>query len=329
MRLTRRSMLVASAALIAAPPVRAQGAVKLRLGHPHPDVDPVQKAALRMAELVKERTKGAVEIQVFANGVLGSDPTMISGVRGGTLDMCWTGNPFFTGMAPRLNVLDLPFLFNDRDHVARVLDGPIGDTLRKELLPSNLVALSTWEVGWRNITNNRRPVRTPNDVKGLKIRTTPNPAHIKAFQLLGASPTPMAFTELYTAMEMGSVDGEENPVTLILNAKFNEVQKHLSLTQHAFTTAPLVMNKARFDALAADAQSVLLTTAKEMAVYQRKLNAETEASSIAELKKSGMQVIEQIDREPFRKIVYEDVKKDFVDKYGSELVDQIAAAATA
>ena len=311
MRLTRRSMLVASAALIAAPAVRAQGAIKLRLGHPHPDVDPVQKAALRMAELVKERTKGAVEIQVFANGVLGSDPTMISGVRGGTLDMCWTGNPFFTGMAPKLNVLDLPFLFNDRDHVARVLDGSI------------------WEVGWRNITNNRRPVRTPNDVRGLKIRTTPNPAHIKAFQLLGASPTPMAFTELYTAMEMGSVDGEENPVTLILNAKFNEVQKHLSLTQHAFTTAPLVMNKARFDGLAADAQSVLLAAAKEMAVYQRKLNAETEASSIAELKKSGMQVIEQLDREPFRKIVYEDVKKDFVDKYGSELVDQIAAAATA
>jgi len=326
--MTRRSLLAGTVAAGWSTNLLAQAPTKLRLAHGHPEVDPVHTAALKLSEVVKERTNGAVEIQVFANGVLGSDPTMISSVRGGTLEMCWTGNPFFTGIAPKLNVLDLPFLFKDREHVGRVLDGPIGDSLRAELLPSNLVALATWEVGWRNITNSKRPVRTPADVKGLKIRTTPNPAHIKAFQLLGAAPTPMAFTELYTAMEMGSVDGEENPVTLIYNAKFYEVQKHLSLTQHAFTSAPIVMNKAKFESLAPDVQKVMLSTAKEMAVFQRKLNTETEASSIAELKKAGMQVIEQIDREAFRKIVYEDVKKDFVDKFGPELVDQIAAAAT-
>lgn len=140
--LTRRTLLAGSAIAIGSGSARSQTAVKLRLAHPHPDIDPVHKTALRMAELVKERTKGGIEIQVFANGVLGSDPTTISAVRGGTLDMCWTGNPFFTGMAPKLNVLDLPFLFKDREHIARVLDGPVGDGLRKELLPSNLVALS-------------------------------------------------------------------------------------------------------------------------------------------------------------------------------------------
>src|SRR5829696_8602754 len=182
-RITRRSMVVGAG--VALGTSRASAAQVLRLAHSHPEHDPVHKAALRMAELVKERTGGAIDIKVYANGLLGSDPSVISAVRGGTLDICWTGNPFFTGIAPKLNVYDLPFLFRDRAHVAKVLDGPIGESLRNELLGSNLVALSTWEVGWRHLTNNRRPVRPPDDAEGLKIRTTPNPAHIKAFQLLG------------------------------------------------------------------------------------------------------------------------------------------------
>jgi tripartite ATP-independent transporter DctP family solute receptor len=308
--------------------VSAQGSARvLRLAHSHPENDPVHKAALRMAELVRDRTGGAVEIKVFGNGQLGSDSATISAVRGGTIDIAWTGNPFFTGMAPKLNVLDLPFLFRDRAHVAKVLDGPIGDALRAELHASNLVAMSTWEVGWRHITNNRRPVRTPDDVKGLKIRTTPNPAHIKAFQLLGATPTPMAFTEVFTALETGTVDGQENPVTLILNAKFDEVQKHLSLTQHAFTTAPIVINKAKLEAMPPKVQEGLLESAKECGRLQRKMNEETELSSLAELKTRGMQVVEKVDQEPFRKIVFEEVKKDFVAKYGPELPDQILAVA--
>jgi tripartite ATP-independent transporter DctP family solute receptor len=331
MTVTRRTILagatVAAASGTLPTRLRAQGPIRWRFAHPHPESDSWHKAALRFAELMKERTGGQVEIQVFGGGVLGNDPTMVNAVRGGSLDIGLTGNPFFTGLAPKLNVLDLPFLFQDRKHAAAVLDGPVGDELRKELEGSNLKALATWDIGWRNLTNNRRPIRTPDDLKGLKIRTTPNPAHIKAFQLLGAVPTPMAFTELFTALEMGSVDGQENPVTLILNAKFFEVQKHLTMSRHAFTTGPLIMNKGKFEALSPDLQKTLLETAREMARLQWAMNADTEGSSLAELKSKGMQVVETIDREAFRKIVADSVRKDFVDKFGPDLPSRIDTAA--
>lgn len=330
MTITRRTLLAASGAGVSLFAIggsaRAQATV-MRFGHPHPTSDSWQTAALQFAEKVKAKTGGKLEIQVFPNGALGSDPAMISAVRGGTLDITLTGNPFFTGMAPKLNVLDLPFLFGSRAHVAKVLDGAIGDGLRKDLEGSNLKALATWEVGWRNLTNSRKPVATAADIKGLKIRTTPNPAHVKAFQLLGAVPTPMPFTELFSALETRTVDGQENPVTLILNAKFFEVQKHLSLTRHAFTSAPLVMNKAKFDALAPDLQAALTSTAAEMAVAQRKMNEDAETTSLDALKKAGMQAVENPDRESFSKIVTEEVRKEFVAKFGSEVLDAIVKAA--
>ncbi|HSI41392.1 MAG TPA: TRAP transporter substrate-binding protein [Xanthobacteraceae bacterium] len=330
LHLNRRSFLATGAAALATGAAGrsafAQAPIKLRFGHPHPDVDSWHRAGLRFAELVKESTKGAIVVEVYANGALGNDQTMIAATRGGTLDICLTGNPFFTGLAPKLNVLDLPYLFNDRAHVAHVLDGPIGDELRKDLEPAGLKALATWEVGWRNVTNNRRPVKVPADLKGLKIRTTPNPAHIEAFKLLGAVPTPMAFTELFTALEMGSIDGQENPVTLILNAKFFEVQKHLALTRHAFTTAPLVMNKAKFDALPDDHRAAVLAAAAEAAKIQRQMNVDSEGSSLAALKEHGMKVVDDVDIPAFRAIVADKVKADFIAKFGPQLPDQIAAA---
>ncbi|MBL8588203.1 MAG: TRAP transporter substrate-binding protein [Methylobacteriaceae bacterium] len=330
MTVTRRTFVSGAAAGVAlfaiGRPAQAQATV-MRFGHPHPTSDSWQTASLAFADKVKAKTGGKIEVQVFPNGALGSDPQMISAVRGGTLDITLTGNPFFTGMAPQLNVLDLPFLFDSRAHAARVLDGAIGEGLRKDLEGSNLKALATWEVGWRNLTNSRRPVATAADIKGLKIRTTPNPAHVKAFQLLGAAPTPMPFTELFTALETKTVDGQENPVTLILNAKFYEVQKHLSLTRHAFTSAPLVMNKQKFDALAPDLQKALVETAIEMAAAQRKMNEDAEGSSLAELKKNGMQAVESPDRESFSKIVTEEVRKEFVGKFGSMVLDAIVKAA--
>jgi tripartite ATP-independent transporter DctP family solute receptor len=296
-----------------------------RFAHSHPESDSWHKAALRFADLVKERSNGSVEVKVFPNGMLGNDAAIISAVRGGLLEICLTGNPFFTGLAPKLNVLDLPFLFRDRKHAAAVLDGPVGDQLRTEVEAAGLKALATWDIGWRNLTNNRRPIRTPDDLKGLKIRTTPNPAHIKAFQLLGALPTPMAFTELFTALEVGSVDGQENPVTLILNAKFFEVQKYLTLTRHAFTTGPMVMNKTQFEALSPALQKTVLDTAREMARLQWSMNEESESSSLAELKAKGMQVVETVDREAFQKIVADEVRKDFIGKFGAELPRMIDA----
>lgn len=330
MTITRRTALAGTGAGIGlfmiGRPALAQ-ATRLRFAHPHPEVDSWHKAALQFAEKVKERSQGQFEVQIFPNGALGSDPQTIGAVRGGSLDICLTGNPFFTGLAPKLNVLDLPFLFQSRKHAAAVMDGAIGDGLRAELEGSNLKALATWEIGWRNLTNSRRAVSTAADMRGLKIRTTPNPAHVQAFRQLGAIPTPMAFTELFTALETGTVDGQENPVTLILNAKFFEVQKHLSLTRHAFTTGPVVMNKAKFDTYPADIREMLTKTAVELAAVQRQMNEDTEGSSLDALKKAGMQAVENPDRDSFVKAIGDVVEKEFVGKFGGETLEAIKKAA--
>ncbi|MFV0334385.1 MAG: DctP family TRAP transporter solute-binding subunit [Tropicimonas sp.] len=330
MTLTRRSFIAATSAatgLIATPAIlRAQGKLALRMGHPHPESDSWQDVALWMNETLNEQSNGEITLQVFPNGLLGNDPTMINSVRAGSLDIALTGNPFFTSLAPELNVLDLPFLFRDRDHVARVLDGEIGDRLRRNFDGTGLHALAVWETGWRHVTNSRRPVVEPADIKGLKIRTTPNPAHIEAFRLLGAVPTPMAFTELFTALEMGAVDGQENPTTLILNSRFYEAQKYLSLTQHAFTASPLVTNADKLAAMGEDQRNLLIATAQEGAKRQRAMNAEREQSSLEALKAEGMEAVEAPDREAFRAIVAGPVQATFAAEFGSDLIDQINAA---
>jgi len=325
--ITRRAAFAAALATpFLARPSRAQ-AIRLRFAHPHPESDSWEKAARLFAEQVKERTNGALTVQVFGNGVLGSDQTIIASARSGALDIAMTGNPFFTGMAPKLNVLDLPFLFRDRRHVTAVLDGPIGNGLRAELEPHGLQVLGFWDIGFRNVTNSRRPVQGPADLRGLKIRTTPNPAHIKSFQLLGANPAPMPFTELFTALETRAVDGQENPTTLIRNARFWEVQKHLSLTRHAYTTGILAMSKRRFDSLSAAQQEAVMAVASIITPQQRAMNEEADAQALAELKERGMAVVEAPDRDAMAAIVTEPVRKDYVERFGSELPDAIAGMA--
>ncbi|PWC28514.1 TRAP transporter substrate-binding protein [Teichococcus aestuarii] len=322
-KITRRAALAAGLALPWLGGTARAQATRLRFAHPHPESDSWHRAALLFAQTLKERSNGALTVQVFGNGALGSDPTTISSARGGTLDIALTGNPFFTGLAPKLNVLDLPFQFRDRKHVAAVLDGPIGDKLKPELEASGLVTLGFWDIGFRNLTNSRRAVQNAEDVRGLKIRTTPNPAHIKAFQLLGANPLPMPFTELFTAMETRTVDGQENPTTLILNARFHEVQKHLSLTRHAYTAGILAMSKQRLEALPKAQQDLVRAVAAEVTPKQRQMNEEAEPGSIAKLKQEGMQVVEAPDRDSMAKIVAEAVRDDYAGRYGAELPEAI------
>ncbi|MFC7554681.1 TRAP transporter substrate-binding protein [Pseudoroseomonas wenyumeiae] len=301
--------------------------MRLRLAHPHPESDSWEKATRLFAEQLKERTGGAVTVQVFGNGVLGSDQTIIASARSGTLDIALTGNPFFTGMAPKLNALDLPFLFRDRRHVAAVLDGEIGNSLRTELEPHGLHVLGFWDIGFRNVTNSRRAVNAPADLRGLKIRTTPNPAHIKTFQLLGANPAPLPFTELFTALETRAVDGQENPTTLIRNARFWEVQKHLSLTRHAYTAGILAMSRRRFDTLPAAQQEAVMAVTAAITPQQRQMNESADADALADLKSHGMAVVEAPDRDAMAALVAEPVRREFAERFGSALPDAIAGAA--
>ncbi len=299
--------------------------VKLRFGHAHPVTDSQHIAALEFAKKVKERTQGGIEIQIFPNNQLGNDNTMISGVRGGTIDIEMSGNPYFTGIVSKLLVLDLPYLFDSPAHVTKVVDGTVGRSLLNELDAFQMKGLAFWEVGYRSLANSKRPVNKAEDIKGLKLRTTPNPLHIKAFQLLGAAAQPMPFSEVFSALETKAIDGHENPPSVMLSTKMHEVQKYLSLTKHAYTALIVVMNKGKFDALKPEFQQVLLEEAAKAGAFQRELNAKGEDSALAELRKHGMQIIEKPDIEGIKAVVKDEVRKMFVEKNGDELLKAVDA----
>ena len=282
-------------------------------------------AATRFAELVKERTNGAVEIKVYSNSALGPGQQALNLMRGGSIEIIQSGSTTFNGLVGETAALEMPFVFENSEHAYRVLDGKVGQGLLDKLDPFGIKGLAFLENGWREVTNNRHPVRSAEDIKGLKIRTTPNPYHIQAFELLGANPVPLAYAELYTALETGAVDAQEHPLPVLWAAKFYEVQNYLTLTNHAYSPLILAMNKPKFESLPAEYQTILVESAREVANYQRDLNAKQVAEIIAGVKEAGVEVIEQIDTAPFRQIVEEPLRKSFAEKYGMELLDAIAA----
>jgi len=325
-RLTASLVSMIAAATFVVLPGGAAAETTLRFAHTQPTADTHHAAALHFKERVEALTNGEVKVSVHPAGELGNDPAILEGVRLGTIDIANTGNPFFTRFEPRLNVLDLPYSFKSYEHAYRIIDGPIGQELIDGLQKHRMQPLAFWEIGFRNITNSKRAIRTPQDLEGLKIRTTPNPAHVQAFKILGAIPTPMPFTEVYLALESGTVDGQENPLAIIHSNRFHEVQKHLSMTRHAYTVSITVMNQQKFNSLSEEHRKALLQAAKEAQQLQRKLNREADKTALEEFRKAGVEVIEEIDTEPFRKAVFEPVKETYVKEYGSEIVDKIIAA---
>jgi len=325
----RRTFLTATAsvagALCAPAIVTAQTTTRLRLAHSGPERDSKHLAAVFFARQVEEKSGGALRIQVYPNSSLGNDNTIISATRGGTVDMVLTGNPYYTGLMPQMNVLDLPFLFKDVAHAYRVLDGDIGANLLHEFGKHQLTGLAFWEIGFRSLANSRRAIHSADDVRGLKIRTTPNPAHIQAFQLLGANPQPMPYAEVFPALEARALDGHENPPIEMLASKMYEVQKHLSMTRHAYTAMPLAMNKARFEKLPAEHQQLLRDEGKRAAQYQRDMNLREEPGILAQLAQHGIAVIAQPDRESFRAKVAEATRRTFTEKYGDAMLRAISA----
>lgn len=229
----------------------------------------------------------------------------------------------FTGLVPQLNVIDIPFIFKDRDHAYAALDGEIGQGLLKALEEQGLKGLAFWEVGFRAFSNSKHPVTKPEDIKGLKIRTNQNPMYIQAFSILGANPVPMPLSELYTALETKAVDAQEHPIGIFWSAKLYEVQKYFSFTNHGYTPLIVVMNKAKFDALSAEQQKAITDAAVEAGKYQRQLNLENEQTIIESLKKAGIEFVDNLDTTPFKNAVSSDTRKAFIEKNGADLVDVI------
>lgn len=305
----------------------ANATMNLRFGYEAPRSDTQHLAAKKFNELLKEKSKGEIKLSLFPDSTLGNAQTMISAVRGGTIDLEMSGSPNFSGLEPKLNVIDIPFIFKDREHAYAVLDGKIGQGLLKDLEAQGLKGLAFWEVGFRSFTNSKHPIKTPEDIKGLKVRTNQNPMYIQAFSLLGANPVPMPLSELYTALETKAVDAQEHPVGIFWSAKLYEVQKYLSLTNHGYTPLIVVMNKAKFDSLSPDLQTAVMESAQEAGKYQRQLNLENEKGILDKLHAAGIEIIEKVDTQPFKAIIEQDVRKAFIEKNGDDLVKQIDALA--
>ncbi len=303
----------------------AQAGTILRYGLEINRSDMQYLGATRFAELLKERSNGEIEVRLYPDNTLGNATALIAGVRAGTIDIEMSGNVMFAGLAKELQVVDLPYLFKDYDHVDRVLTGEIGKYLLDALEQYDLKGLGFWEVGFRHITNSRHEIHEPADVSGLKIRIAPNPYHMQLFRILGANPVAMPLGEVYTAMETKSIDGQEQPLGVCWSGKYHEVQKHLSLTKHAYTASCVVMNKDKFYSFSPEMQKIILECAAEAGEYEKKLVRDLESEIVENLKKLGHPVVENPNVEAFRQAIQGPVYEAYIKENGDEWVKRIEA----
>ena len=274
------------------------------------------------AREVEKRTAGRYKIQNFYAGALGGERESIEAVQLGTQELTFTSTGPVPNFVPEAKILDIPFLFRDKAHAHAVLDGPIGEEMLTQFEPKGFKALAWGENGVRHMTNNKRTVVVPDDLKGLKMRTMENPIHIAAYKGFGIVPTPMAFPEVFTALQQGTVDGQENPLSVIMGAKFDQVQKHLSLTGHVYSPAIWLMNKAAFDKLSAADKQAFIDAAKEGTKANRARVAEDDAKGVAELRSKGMTVVENVDKAKFVAALAP-VFADFEKQFGKPAIDRI------
>jgi TRAP-type transport system periplasmic protein len=246
----------------------------------------------RFAEIVEKNSGGKMKVQVFPGGALGSDQANVSALQGGTLEMAAMNSGIFASLVKDFAIYDFPFLFGNPKEADAVVDGPFGQGLHKKLEEKGLVGLAYYELGFRELTNSKRPINKVEDIAGLKLRVIPNPINVDWVKALGANPTPLPFPELYAALEQGAVDGQENPVATIKGAKLYEVQKYMTLTNHQYNPQSVVISKKFWDSLSAAEKKILQDAAHESAGYQRTQSRAQLQSGLEDLKKGGMQVTE-------------------------------------
>jgi tripartite ATP-independent transporter DctP family solute receptor len=251
------------------------------------------------AREVEKRTAGRYKVQTFYNGALGGERESIEAVQLGTQELTFSSTGPVPNFVPETKILDVPFLFRDKAHARAVLDGAVGQELLAKFDAKGFKALAWAENGFRHMTNSKRDVKAPEDLKGLKMRTMENPVHIAAYKGFGIITTPMAFPEVFTALQQGTVDGQENPLSVIIASKFDQVQKHLSLTGHVYSPAIFLMSKPAFDKLSAADKQAFLEAAKEGTKANRARVDEDDTKGVADLRAKGMTVIDNVDKARF------------------------------
>lgn len=298
-------------------------AMVIKLGHIAEPTHPYALGAEEFARLVSEKSNGLMEVKVFPSSQLGGQKELIEGLVYGTIDMALAGTAVLGQFQPQISIFDLPFLFTDREHAYKSLDS-VGMDIGKGLEPKGIKLLGYMENGIRHLTNNTREVNSPEDMKGLKIRVMTNPIYISMMENLGASPTPMAFGELYSAMQQGTIDGQENPSAHIWTKRFFEVQKYASLTAHAYAPEPVLMSMIKWNTLPEANKQIILDAAKEAIDWQRQLSTDQDTEFWNQIKATGKIKVTEVDRAPFMdatKSVYE----EFAKIVGQENIDKIMA----
>jgi tripartite ATP-independent transporter DctP family solute receptor len=299
------------------------GKVVLKLGHIAEPVHPYGQGADYFAKLVSEKSGGEMEVRVFPSSQLGGQKDLIEGLIYGTVDMALVGTAVLGQFQPQISIFDLPFLFKDRDHAYKSLD-TVGMELGKALESKGIKLLGYMENGIRHMTNNVRPIKTPEDMNGLKIRVMTNKIYVEMVKSLGASPTPMAFGELYSALQQGTVDGQENPSAHIFTKRFFEVQKYASLTAHAYAPEPMVISMVAWNRLSPAQQDILKAAAAESIVWQRDLSTREDAEYWDKIKATGQIEVIEVDRDKFAEAT-RPVYKEFADVVGQDNIDKIEA----
>ena len=303
-------------------------AVVIKISNGVNELHPTYLATKKFADLVMAKLPGKYDIQVYANAQLGDDVRATESVRmGGGVEMVATSASPLAGLLPQLMVLDLPFLFPTEKAADAVLDGPIGAKMAANLEAKGLKILAYYENGFRQLTNSARDVHAPSDLKGLKIRTMENPIHLATWKALGANPTPMPFSEVFTAMQQKTIDGQENPIPTIYLSKFNEVQKFVTLTGHVYGPHILLINKKMFDSFPAEDQKIMLAAAQESAIFQRATNRKMNSDYVDSLRNAGMTVtiLTPAEQGAFQNAVAP-VYAQFEEKIGKDFIGEVLAA---
>lgn len=322
-----KSTFAISAVLSAGLAFAASAETVIKIGHGAAESFHMHRALLKFEELVETGSNGEIDVQIFPSSQMGPDREMIEGVQTGVLEMAIPPSSFFAGWDPAFAVIELPYMYASKDIAFDVLDGAAGDSMLARVENQGLVGLGWLELGVRNVTNNVRPIASPQDLEGVKLRTMKVPAHVATFESLGANPTPMNFGEVYSALQQGVIDGQENPLAIITSQRFYEVQKYLSTTGHVFAVYMPVVSKPFFDSLSAEHQQLIHASMARARAHQAELVAAEDASQLDEIRSAGVEVLELTaeQRQAFADQT-ESVRLQYRDEVGAEAYDAWVAA---
>jgi tripartite ATP-independent transporter DctP family solute receptor len=325
--LVRRAALTAAAvALVLGGPGAFAQDIKARtvkFATQNPKGHPIVAGMEKFAEIVGTKSGGKIKVNLFPGGTLGGDAQNISALQGGTIEMVVMNSGILASQVKEFAVFDFPFMFGSGQEADAVVDGPFGKMMLDKLDAKNIHGLAYWELGFRNLTNSKRPINKVEDIAGLKLRVIPNAINIDWVSALGANPTPMAFPEVYPAMDQRAIDGQENPFTVIAANKFYEVQKYLTITNHQYNPQTVIISKKLWDTLSADEKKIFSDAALEAAVFQRKTSRQAATEALELLKKSGMQVTEITGPELVK---FRDKMKPVIDKHAAQVSPEVVAA---